>query len=715
DEGIRHSISITTDAFASGNDTRLINHRRYYYAVIAYAYNNYEEFDPFDAVTPGQPVQYVSSTRNIGDPLTGNDFYVAIPRPILDRDLQATYGDGAQVTRLSGAGNNGTFLDLSDTTLAEIERALADGANSLPELTYERGGGPIDVFIANPLDVRDGEYELTFVDENMADQTLTAPVNWTLRCLGDCNVPTIVSERPIEVNNEQIIGTYGFSVRIGDVPEPGATGMDQNGAIGASLTYVDEQQDPWLTFIPDNLSIGLASIELDQNVFDYVATDGLDDRFYALDRDRGLTDLFPGVVPYKLMDWLEKDGRVPFISPVYLSENRANDAVASNQQLSELNNVNIVFTSDKSLWSRCPVVETSNYFYNDAAYRGQPIKTDNDRGMFDTRNAPSVTREAGPDGLPAVDTQIDRDYATGMGWFPGYAVDVETGQRLEIFWGENSTYDGRRQGDEYIAPSNGDDMIFNPSNITFLKSAIPGISIYDFVAGAQHFFYVTDQPYDGGIRLYDRLFPRSGPVNTSKVRALQEITWAGFPIATPGMEYLSYADGLIPNDATLKLRVNNAFQYAEGTPETNGYPTYRFRISGKQAQTELNDSLVNRALDMVNIVPNPYYGFSVYEDSQFETNVKITNLPAQATVTIYSLDGKFIRQYNRDEAVTTLSGENRPVGERQVSPALEWDLRNQKGIPVASGVYLIHVAAPGLGERTMKFFGVQRQFDPSGL
>ncbi|WP_116104988.1 hypothetical protein [Lewinella sp. IMCC34191] len=715
DEGIRHSISITTDAFASGNDTRLINHRRYYFAVIAYAYNNYEEFDPFDAVSPGQSVQYVASTRNIGDPLTGNDFYVAIPRPILDRELQAEYGDGAQVTRLSGTGNNGTFLDLTDSTLAQLESVIAAGDNRLPELTYERGAGPIDVFIANPLDVRDGDYELTFVDDDMDDRELTAPVNWTLRCLGDCNVPTIVSERPIDVNNEQVIGTYGFSVRIGDVAEPGTTGRDENGAIGATLTYAEPQQDPWLLFIPDGFSIESNSLEINQNAFDYVATDGLDDRFYALDRDRGLTDMFPGVVPYKLMDWLENDGRVPFVTPVYLSEYRLNDAVASNQELAELNNVNIVFTSDKSLWSRCPVVETSSYFYKDAAYRGQAIKTDSDRAMFDTRDAPSVTREAGPDGLPARDTEIDPDYATGMGWFPGYAVDVETGQRLEIFWGENSTYDGRRLGDDYIAPSNGDDMIFNPSNTIFQKSAINDISVYDFVAGAQHFFYVTDQPYDGGIRLYDRLFPRPSPLNTSKVRALQEITWAGFPISAPGTEYLSYADGIIPNDVTLKLRVNNAYQYAEGTPETNGYPTYRFRIDGKQARTELNDSLVNRALDMVNVVPNPYYGFSVYEDSQFETNVKITNLPAEATVTIYSLDGKFIRQYNRDETVSMLRGDNRPVGERQISPALEWDLRNQKGIPVASGVYLIHVAAPGLGERTIKFFGVQRQFDPSGL
>jgi hypothetical protein len=51
----------------------------------------------------------------------------------------------------------------------------------------------------------------------------------------------------------------------------------------------------------------------------------------------------------------------------------------------------------------------------------------------------------------------------------------------------------------------------------------------------------------------------------------------------------------------------------------------------------------------------------------------------------------------------------------QISPALEWDLKNNKGIPVASGVYLIQVQAPNLGERTIKWFGISRKFDPSGL
>ncbi len=134
-------------------------------------------------------------------------------------------------------------------------------------------------------------------------------------------------------------------------------------------------------------------------------------------------------------------------------------------------------------------------------------------------------------------------------------------------------------------------------------------------------------------------------------------------------------------------------------------PKYQFRIEGKGAR-ELTSNEVSSALDSIKVVPNPYYGFSSYETSQFSNVVKITNLPGKCTVTIYSLDGKFIRQYKRDESYSPYN---------QISPELEWDLRNNKGIPVASGVYLINVNAPGLGERTVKWFGIARQFDPSGL
>ena len=86
--------------------------------------------------------------------------------------------------------------------------------------------------------------------------------------------------------------------------------------------------------------------------------------------------------------------------------------------------------------------------------------------------------------------------------------------------------------------------------------------------------------------------------------------------------------------------------------------------------------------------------------------MKITNLPLDCTVTIYSLDGKLIRSYARKEL---------PTARLQAMPSLDWDMKNTKGIPVSSGVYLIHVNAPGVGERVIKWFGVTRAIDAQRL
>jgi hypothetical protein len=173
--------------------------------------------------------------------------------------------------------------------------------------------------------------------------------------------------------------------------------------------------------------------------------------------------------------------------------------------------------------------------------------------------------------------------------------------------------------------------------------------------------------------------------------------------------------GLIPNDVTFRLRVDNPYQVSYGTNENFGHNLYRFKIDGKQAGLVSTKEAYENALEDVNVVPNPYYGFSNYESGQFSNVVKITNVPPKCQVTIYSIDGKFIKEYNRDEKpVKIVSG--RGITERQIGPDIEWDLTNFRGIPVSSGAYLIYIRQPDTGaERIVKWFGVARKFDPSGL
>jgi len=263
-------------------------------------------------------------------------------------------------------------------------------------------------------------------------------------------------------------------------------------------------------------------------------------------------------------------------------------------------------------------------------------------------------------------------------------------------------------------------MMFNPSSQLLLPE-VANLGLLPIYAGGQHMIYVTRTPYDSCASFRDNFEP--SPLPLSKVRSVREITWAGLMVGNNDFPFNNYEQGLIPEEARIKLRVTNPYQVETdnesvdgdqrtGTGENNYHPKYQFSIEGAAA-TSLDEQGIADALEDILVVPNPYYGFSDYETSQFTTTVKITNLPAKCVVTIYTLEGKFIRQYNRDE----IGGE--PVGNalerNQITPALEWDLNNSKGIPVASGVYLIHIAAEGLGERTIKWFGVNRQFDPSGL
>jgi hypothetical protein len=207
-----------------------------------------------------------------------------------------------------------------------------------------------------------------------------------------------------------------------------------------------------------------------------------------------------------------------------------------------------------------------------------------------------------------------------------------------------------------------------------------------------------------------------------KFDALPAITWASMVVLPEGVEMPHYNEGAILNDMTIKLRVDNPYNletfYNLLTPRAcnivdGELPKYQFEIRGKQP-VDLTPEQYEGALANVNVVPNPYYAYSAYEINQFNTTVKITNLPDQATVTIYSLDGKFIKQFRRDEFAPLNDGANPGVLTGQTNPDVEWDLKNAAGIPIASGVYLIHVSALG-EERTIKWFGVNRQFDPSGL
>ncbi|MEI6410436.1 MAG: hypothetical protein WCR52_13695 [Bacteroidota bacterium] len=735
DGGIRRTFQIKEDKFALGNDRSLVNHKKYYYAVVAYAYNNYENFNPLaQPKATGQDRAYLPG-RKSGDG-TQIKIYTVIPRPIVDQALNSSYGDGLEVTRLEGAGAGGNFLDLNDATRAKLLDSNFDST-----LTYKPGRAPITVTIFNPFEVKDGDFELQFVDSDNNDSKIDKDARWVLRRLADGQ--TIASEKSIEKLNEQLVREYGFSITIGQTANPGDLADDRNGAIGMEIEYAD-QNNPWLAGFADQPS----------GPFNYVrTTEPLDPDYdqngdgIPLDPKGGLSTL--GVaddanngwfVPYVLANWripadnvlatrvvtpawTDKFANLPqgsFNSGAVFANVSSEDTRRSRLRL--LPNVDIVLTSDKSKWSRCAIVESASVYYTDTvtykSTRDTAQQTESPasrkRQSFDLRYALSVGKDDNNgDGLPDPDGALNPNDGSpvagkelrGMGWFPGYAVDVETGQRLNVFFGENSCFSSK------LNPKfTGRDMLWNPTD-QFFRSDIAR-DFPDYVLGGQHWMYVSYSKYDGcdSIRMAFTPERYSGSsVYSRKQAQIRNIAWAGMPILRTGTKMKSLKDGLIPNDAIIKLRVDHSYKtwwsQSGNHSVKNGHPKYLISVRNRQAQP-LSTVQIENALDSVKTVPNPYYGYSKYETSQFTNIIRITNLPAKCTVTIYSLDGKFIRKYDRNESYEAYS---------QIAPDIEWDLKNSKGIPVASGVYLIHIDAPGMGERTIKWFGIGRQFDPSGL
>jgi hypothetical protein len=95
-----------------------------------------------------------------------------------------------------------------------------------------------------------------------------------------------------------------------------------------------------------------------------------------------------------------------------------------------------------------------------------------------------------------------------------------------------------------------------------------------------------------------------------------------------------------------------------------------------------NASLAATGLDRIRAVPNPYYTRSNYEINQFNRVMRFINLPETCTVRIFNLGGDLVRTLDKSDVTSSV---------------LDWDLETENGLPVASGVYIFHVDAPGVG------------------
>jgi hypothetical protein len=154
------------------------------------------------------------------------------------------------------------------------------------------------------------------------------------------------------------------------------------------------------------------------------------------------------------------------------------------------------------------------------------------------------------------------------------------------------------------------------------------------------------------------------------------------------------ADGIPvpPNEVKMRLRVSQTYGTTDQT-ENGGLP--KFKFGTQDIYNDINAENGKAALDLAIMTPNPYYAFSGYEGSAIDNAVKIRNLPPKCDISIYTLDGSLVRRINKDDASTEVI----------------WNLKNNASVPIASGLYIIHIDAGELGEKILKWMGVMRELD----
>ena len=854
-KGIQHVFRITTDQFATGSNSTLVNNREYYFICVAYAHNRYKEYSQTDAAyLDGQKEPYLAGRQDEwGNTITP---VVAIPHdPATENGgtiVNAEFGMSPSVTRLEGFGNGGNVLSLTQASFEELmgapgvaakkpgefvftsKGAIDTNLSSAPCIiehpVYEENAGPLNVRVIDPLSIKKGQFVINFEDIEESSKWYITNANPDLPVYGD--VDTVYSDFVIGRKNEQLFLDLGIAVTI-ENPLPLGTGLEidmkkasnyylysgglvnAEGIISSSLTHANPNQ-LWLSGIPDNdnspifnwIRSGMQFLPgsaesfvagtgpvnayepyLDEDYYkqfyDLNAGQSARTQTYGIDKTNAFEDLVNGLwAPYGLvstMDYhpgfsfqyymptdevfeeINNDNSSRYSYNKYKIQRKLMDVRQSKPvnffDYANLPSVRIVFTADTSKWTRCPVLEMcEDYTQSEGNVRkfqkrahlsvDKLGKTIEDRGCAADVNDPNN---------PAY---ID---AYGMGWFPGYAINVTTGERLNIMFGEDSRY----------VQFNGRDMLWNPSS-----SYISGTQNY--VMGGRHFIYVmnaTNQTfpdlsnpaaksvttyatpsYDAGrwanklLGSLDRLLnfqsaeerPGTGnklnfykgilsgesetmifPTRDSIALLFASVAWVNMPLVNshfefkyPGHDATLNADCAsdgIPSDAYVDINVKTCYgRYfsGNGTPSSmsglavknNDFPRYMFEISddmvtltNQATQSGAEDSFKESILSAINVVPNPYYSYSAYEtQSQLETKVRFINIPTNSVISIYTVDGTLVRRLGPTSGTGT---------------TVDWDLHNHNGLPIAGGMYLIHVNVPNVGERVIKWFGTMRPVD----
>ncbi len=536
--------------------------------------------------------------------------------PLVFLFLNAISQNGPRLRRIEGQGNDGLVLDF----VAGMHDSILNSAtNTYNYPLYDNNRSPVYVDIYNPALTPSGEFQIIFNDTSVdfPGNDVTDPdAKWML-----VNVAlhdTVFGDSVISVNYTQDIPAWGMRIRTNPTDDPGTSVYTSNGFLEATMVY-DNPALPWLTGLSDNDMMGPQNW-IRSGTYNVVDVD-YDNDFVGLDDSAVYEGVLNGTwSPYRLCA-----NNVYSTSGTYIYPGApAWDKYRTLTQMKNLASVDVVITSDQNKWTRCPVLEEQD---DSLLSIGGAEKMSIRKSLSVDKNG----RKAGDPGYNAADGDFGGTQPYGMGWFPGYAVNVETGERLNMAFGEDS----------YLVADNGSDMVWNPTSTV----VAPDSSV---VYGGKHYIYIfghngdgvypatdpylpnelRDIPvYDKGVTLYKLLKASESTTGYTSQGYKREVypdaMWVNIPLLNPGYS-------LLATDVNIRLRESKQYrqQNIDNTNHTN--PKYIF-----DAGTLAGITMLTPTQNDLQLYPNPA-NEQLYV--RYETTTK------NAVVEIYDVTGQLVKQ-----------------------------------------------------------------------
>ncbi len=169
--------------------------------------------------------------------------------------------------------------------------------------------------------------------------------------------------------------------------------------------------------------------------------------------------------------------------------------------------------------------------------------------------------------------------------------------------------------------------------------------------GGREYTFIMNSDYNEGADYNDANF---GPSS--------DVLYAIWPKNRGSAEYLK-------GEFTLDIKATNVIAPTE---------VYEFTVPN----AGYNEDQAKVDIEKINVFPNPYYGVNPNEINKYQRYVTFNHLPPKATIRVFNLAGQLVRTVEKDDN----------------TQFARWTLTNENELPVASGIYIVYVDMPDLGE-----------------